>query len=93
MNIKRKFTSQQKTKIALSIITKELTLLEAGKKYDVAPSVVHRWKDKVLDEAYKLFEDKAEESEKDKKIKKYEHVISKITTQNDFLERVLEVTK
>jgi transposase-like protein len=93
MKTKRTFTSQQKTKIALAVITKEITLLEATKKYDVVPSVIQRWKDRVLDEAHKLFEDKAAESDKDKKIKRYEHIITKITTQNDFLERVLEVTK
>lgn len=40
-----------------------------------------------------LFETNKDESEKDKKMKHYEYVIAKLTTQNDFLEKVLAVAR
>ncbi len=43
--------------------------------------------------AHLAFEEGKEESGKDKKIKQYEYVITKLTTQNDFLAKVLLVTK
>jgi transposase len=93
MKTRRKFTSAQKTKIVLSIITKEATVLEISKKEDIAPSLIHSWKDQYLAESHKAFEKSTDETEKDNKIRKYEHVIAKLTTQNDFLEKVLTVTK
>ena len=47
----------------------------------------------VLAKASSVFETNTTESEKDKKVKHYEYIITKLTTQNDFLEKVLAVTK
>lgn len=93
MKIRRKFTSEQKTKIVLSVISKESTVLEISKRENLTPSLVHAWKDQYLLESHKAFEKSKDETEKDTKIKKYEYVIAKLTTQNDFLEKVLLVTK
>jgi transposase-like protein len=93
MKTRRKFTSAQKTHIVLSIISKESTILEVSKKENLAPSLIATWKDQYLAESYKAFEKSSDETEKDLKIRKYEHVITKLTTQNDFLEKVLLVTK
>jgi transposase-like protein len=93
MKTRRKFTSAQKTAIVLSIISKESTILEVSKKENLAPSLIHTWKEQYLAESYKAFEKSSDETEKDQKIRKYEHVITKLTTQNDFLEKVLLVTK
>jgi hypothetical protein len=40
-----------------------------------------------------IFKEGTDETEKDRKLKQYEHVIAKLTTQNDFLDKVLAVTK
>ena len=93
MNEKRKFSSELKAQIVLSIIKKEQTALEASKKHDIAPSLIYKWRDEFLEKAHAVFEVSKEDKEIDKKIKHYEHVIAKITTQNDFLEKILAVTK
>jgi transposase len=93
MNEKRKFSSEQKAQIVLSIIKKEQTALEASKKYAIAPSLVYKWRDEFLEKAHTAFEVSKEDKEIDRKVKHYEHIIAKITTQNDFLEKVLAVTK
>lgn len=93
MNQRRKFSSEQKAQIVLAVLKKESTILELSNKHQITPSLIHKWKDAFLEKANSIFDDGKDESDKDRKIKHYEHVISKITTQNDFLEKVLAVTK
>ena len=93
MKEKRKFSSEQKAHIVLSIIKNEATPVEIGKKYEIALSLIYKWRDEFLAQASTLFETNKGESEKDKKVKHYEYVIAKLTTQNDFLEKVLAVTR
>lgn len=89
MNTKRAFTSTQKAEITLSIIKGEFTILETSRKHDIHTSVLNRWKDESMKSFHVLFETKKENKDMDMKVKKYELVISKLTTQNDFLDKVL----
>jgi len=73
----------------LEVLSEKQTRNEIARKYELSPTVLDRWLKQFLSQAPQVFESKNQETEKDKKIKKYEHVITKITTQNDFLERVL----
>lgn len=93
MKIRRKFSSEQKAQIVLSVIKNEASTLEVSKKHEIAPGLIYKWRDEFLSKAHGVFETNKEEGEKDQKIRKYEFVISKLTTQNDFLEKVLAVTK
>lgn len=93
MKTRRTFSSEQKVQIVLSILKKELTIVEASQKHQITPSLIHKWRDAFLEKAHLAFADSRDESDKDRKLKKYEYVITKLTTQNDFLEKVLLVTK
>lgn len=93
MKTRRTFSSEQKVQIVLSVLKKELTIVEASQKYQITPSLIHKWRDAFLEKAHLAFEDSRDESDKDRKLKKYEYVITKLATQNDFLEKVLLVTK
>jgi transposase-like protein len=93
MREKRKFGSDLKAQIVLSIIKKEVTAIEAAKKHEIAPGLIYKWRDEFLEKAPQAFETGKDESDKDKKLKHYEHVIMKMTTQNDFLEKVLATLK
>ena len=93
MKIRRKFSSEQKAQIVLSVIKKELSTLEAGKKHEITPSLIHKWREHFLANTAGVFDTNKDESDKDKKIRQYEYVITKLTTQNDFLEKVLAVAK
>ena len=93
MKTRRKFSSEQKAQIVLLIIKKEKSLVDISKEQNLAPSLIHKWKEEFLAKAPSVFETNKDESDKDRKMKHYEHVISKITTQNDFLEKVLAVTQ
>jgi putative transposase len=93
MKIKRKFSGEQKAQIVLSILKKEKSLLEVSKNQNLSPSLLHKWRDQLLVKAHTIFENNGVTNETEKKLKHYEYVISKLTTQNDFLEKVLAVTK
>lgn len=93
MKIKRKFSPEEKLKIVLEVIKGEATHAESCRKYGLAPSLLSTWKDMFTKNAVKVFETDRTENEKDSKIKKFEYVIGKLTTQNDFLEHVLASLK
>ena len=93
MKERRKFSSEQKAQIVLAVIKKETTALEASRNHQIAPSLIYKWVDDFNLKVAHIFDTNIAESDKDKKLKHYEHIISKITTQNDFLEKVLAVTK
>jgi transposase-like protein len=88
MKKRRIFSAKQKSEIVIELLKSSGAALEIAKKHDLSPSVLDRWKNEFLTNAEKVF-DKQADIEKDKKIKKYEYVITKMTTQNDFLEKVL----
>lgn len=93
MKTRRKFSSEQKAQIVLAVIKNGASALEVSKKHEIAPGLIYKWRDEFIAKAHGVFETNKEESDKDQKIKHYEYVISKLTTQNDFLEKVLAVTK
>jgi transposase-like protein len=93
MKTRRKFSPEQKTKIVLSIIDGSKTVLEVSREHELSPSLIHKWKDHFLAEASVVFAGKKEDQGDRQKIRKYEHVIAKLTTQNDFLDKVLTTLK
>lgn len=93
MNTRRKFSSEQKAQIVLSIIRNEVTAVEMGKKHQIAPNLIYKWRDEFLAKVATVFDKNKNDYAKDKKMKQYEHVIAKLTTQNDFLDKVLAATE
>lgn len=93
MKEKRKFSSEQKAQIVLSVIKKEATALEMGKKYDISPGLISKWKDSALEKFKMVFETSKEDKEVDRELNHLKYVVTKITTQNDFLEKVLAATR
>jgi transposase-like protein len=93
MKVRRKFSPEQKAKIVLSVIDGSKTVLEVSREYELSPGLIHKWKDHFLAEADTVFASKQADSEEKRKMKKYEHVIAKLTTQNDFLDKVLTALK
>ena len=93
MKTRRTFSPEQKAKIILAIIDGSKTVLETSREYDLSTSLIHKWKDHFLKESAGVFASDTTTREEQKKIKHYEHVIAKLTTQNDFLDKVLTTLK
>ena len=90
MKKRRTFTSEFKAKTALGILENKETVIEAAQRIECHPNLIYTWVDMVRSNLGQVFEGGSKEQKaQQKKMEKYEKVITKITTQNDFLERVL----
>ena len=89
---RKKISSTTKLNAVLESIEGKESMANISRKYDISPVLINRWKQKLMDSADDIFSRKVGK-EKDQKIKHYEHVITKLTTQNDFLEKVLTVLR
>lgn len=86
---RRTFTPKQKATIVLELLQSHEPLIRTAQKYELSPTVLTRWKDEFLKKASIVFKKDTDELKTEQKIQKYESVIAKLTTQNDFLEKVL----
>ena len=86
---KRNFAGTLKVEIVMKLIKGEKTISELCKEYEIVPGLVYNWKDQLMVKAHTIYDSTPETKNQDEKIKKYEMVIAKLTTQNDFLDKVL----
>lgn len=79
-----------KFKVAIEAIRSDLTIAQIVSKYQVAESLVHRWKKQLLDMGCDVFEGKIEtNSAPVVDIDKLHAKIGKLTLERDFLESAL----
>jgi len=88
----RKFSGEQKARIVLAVLKDSNKMVEICKEHSIKSTLVNKWKDQFESKMGQVFENE-ENKETDRKLRHYEHVITKITTQNDFLEKVLVVVR
>jgi transposase-like protein len=82
---RRKFTLEFKTKVALEAAKDQLTLAELGKKFEVSPIMISRWKSEFLANtaaAFKLSLEPEEQTEK-VDIEKLYAQIGQLKVEND----------
>lgn len=87
----RKIHSKEfKFKVAIEAIRGDLTIAQIVSKYQVAESLVHRWKKQLLDCGVDVFESKKESNTASVvDIDKLHAKIGKLTLERDFLESAL----
>lgn len=79
-----------KFKVAIEAIRGDLTIAQIVSKYQVAESLVHRWKKQLLDTGCDIFEGKKEtHTVPSVDIDKLHAKIGKLTLERDFLETAL----
>ena len=54
---KKKYSAQLKAKIALEAVRAEKSVSELSGQYEIHPTVINKWKRKLLEEASKIFEE------------------------------------
>lgn len=59
MNTRRKFTSSFKTKVVLEALSERHTIQELGRKYEIHPNQIAKWKSQFLENAQSVFEGKS----------------------------------
>jgi transposase-like protein len=55
-NKKKQYSPQFKAKVALEAVRGEKTVAELSSQYQLHPSVINKWKTKLLEEAEQIFE-------------------------------------
>lgn len=89
--MKRKTHSASfKFRVALAAIKNEKTIVELCQEFEVASSLVHKWKKALLEEGPKVFADRAPKQaidHRDKKIQKLYEKVGQLTIEHDFLKK------
>ena len=85
-----KFTSAFKAKVALEAIKNQETLAELGKKFDVSPIVISKWKSEFLDKLPGIFDRPGSASDESETVdtEKFYAQIGQLKVENDFLKKV-----
>jgi len=93
MNKHHNYCAEFKTEVAIEGIRERNTLQEIAAKYNVAPSLVSRWKDELLAGSKQVFE-KSKDKKEDKVIAnleskeaRLERTVGELTLHIDFLKR------
>ncbi len=88
--MRKSYSSSFKFKVALEVIRGDLTVAQIVSKYQVAESLIHKWKKQLLSDGDKVFTGKKEASPTPSAdIEKLHAKIGKLTLERDFLEHAL----
>jgi len=87
---RRKFTSAFKAKVALEAIKNQQTLAELGKKFEVSPIVISKWKSELLEKRPGIFDRPGSSPEEGEAVdtEKLYAQIGQLKVENDFLKKV-----
>ena len=86
---KKKYSAQLKAKIALEAVRAEKSVSELSGQYEIHPTVINKWKRKLLEEARKIFEEEnqGKKGKEDSKaqIDELYRQIGQLKVEKDFL--------
>jgi len=86
--MKRQFTKEFKSKVALEAIKEERTISEIASEFEIHPNLVSNWKRQVLNSLPDIFERPNKKSDQVKKQEKEKNLLFKsigeLKVENDF---------
>ena len=86
---KKQYSPQFKAKVALEAVEGVKSIAELSGEYKIHPSVLNKWKRKLVEESVKIFEGDASKQEKstdkEAEINELYRQIGKLKVENDFL--------
>jgi len=90
MKTRKKHTAEFKTKVVLEALSERYTIQELGRKYEIHPNQITRWKNLFLENASSIFSNginqpKKEEGEEERLYK----IIGQQKVEIDFLKKAL----
>ena len=92
--MKKNYSNTFKFKVALEMIKGDLTTSELISKYQVSKSVLHKWKNHLLEKGAEAFADKASKSKETAiDLDSLHATIGKLKVENDFLLKAYEKLK
>ena len=86
---RRKFSSAFKAKVAIEAIKNQETLSELGRKFEVNPVVISKWKNEFLENMDSVFDQKNKSNKETPEvdIEKLYAQIGQLKVENDFLKK------
>jgi len=93
--MRKKHQKDFKFKVAIEAIKGDLTIAQIISKYQVAESLVHKWRKQLMDQGSDLFTHKqiSKPPEPAEDLDRLHATIGKLKVENDFLERALSTWK
>jgi len=92
--MRKKHNDGFKFKVALASMKGDMTIAEICKTYDVAASLVHKWKKQLLEQGADIFsKDKSRKvaaKTQEKEAEKLYQTIGQLTVERDFLKKSWE---
>jgi transposase len=86
---KKQYSPQFKAKVALEAVEGVKTIAELSSEYSIHPSVLNKWKRKLIEESVKLFESDSSKSaqtqDNQAEINELYRQIGKLKVERDFL--------
>jgi transposase len=90
MSKRRKFSSQFKTKVVLEALSERYTLQELGRRHDIHPNQIAKWKSHFLSNANQVFDSpSSEKSPEQLEKERLYKVIGQQKVEIDFLKKAL----
>ncbi len=91
--MKKRFSAQFKSKVALSALKNEMTIAELSSKYEVHRVQITNWRKEVIEQISSVFQGKQSRHDKDqeKLVDELYRQIGQLKVENDWLKKKLEV--
>ena len=90
MKTRKKHTAEFKTKVVLEALSERYTIQELGRKYELHPNQITRWKNTFLERAPSLFTNGASQPQKSEgDEERLYKIIGRRKVEIDFLKRAL----
>jgi len=89
MRERRKHSAQIKFQIAIQAVSRQKAVQEISREYDINPNLVTKWKKKLEEEGYRVFETKTPEDDPRKRISELESIIGKKEVEIQLLKKYL----
>jgi len=88
---RKRHSASFKFQVALAAAKGEKTIAEICQDFEVAPSLVHKWKKELLERGADMFDEKrgpkVKMDEQDKKIQKLHEKVGQLSMERDFLKK------
>ena len=89
MKTRKKHTADFKAKVVLEALSERFTLHELGRKYDLHPNQITRWKNYFLENASGVFSNGSEKEKTEGDEEKLYKIIGQQKVEIDFLKKAL----
>jgi len=85
---RRKFTAEFKARVVLEMLTEQKSAAQASRDYGIKDSVLSRWKQEFIERSPSLFEQGAEQDDRDQRIDELERMVGRLATELEMSKKV-----